>query len=269
MNRPSSTTSHPLSTSLLITKQRDRSWAAISWGKLLLGQWQSLLFYFITNVLRFEHFSSREKGDGAGCKVTGGENRTHTRANENMLYTNSRRRLCILTYTNLIWSFRCTFSLFLSHTRTHTYKRSSTRSAPFFFFFFLNSREQSIRRPREKIHSKIVITYSNVQYRNNRELFNKHRQMFRCLYEFLFPFVFFVSIQRIYIGLLLSFGNVSMKAFVFLKRRFTEGVEINEKGGWKEQKETFFYVTFDLVLNLDILSDRKIHKGTRHDQTSF
>lgn len=60
-----------------------------------------------------------------------------------------------------------------------------------------------------------------------------------------------------------------MKAFVFLKRRFTEGVEINEKGGWKEQKETFFYVTFDLVLNLDILSDRKIHKGTRHDQTSF
>lgn len=159
-------------------------------------------------------------------------------------------------------------SLSLAHTHPHIQTFfHSLRS--FFFFFFLNSREQSIRRPREKIHSKIVITYSNVQYRNNRELFNKHRQMFRCLYEFLFPFVFFVSIQRIYIGLLLSFGNVSMKAFVFLKRRFTEGVEINEEGGWKEQKETFFYVTFDLVLNLDILSDRKIHKGTRHDQTSF
>lgn len=266
MNRPSSTTSHPLSTSLLITKQRDRSWAAISWGKLLLGQWQSLLFYFITNVLRFEHFSTREKGDGAGCKVTGGENRTHT---TKTCYIQIHVIVCASWRTRILFEASVARSLSFSRTHAPTHTNVLPLAPLLFFFFFLNSREQSIRRPREKIHSKIVITYSNVQYRNNRELFNKHRQMFRCLYEFLFPFVFFVSIQRIYIGLLLSFGNVSMKAFVFLKRRFTEGVEINEKGGWKEQKETFFYVTFDLVLNLDILSDRKIHKGTRHDQTSF
>lgn len=186
MNRPSSITSYPLSTPLLsgispITEQRDRSRAAISWGKLLLGQWQSPLLFHHQRASIWKFLDERKGMGWCGCKVTGRENRTHTRGNENTLYTNSCHVCASWHPLNLIWSFHCTFSLFF----THTYKRSFTRSFFFFFSFsFLNSREQSIRWPREKIRSNchnIVII---------RELFNKHRQMFfDVLYEFLFSFV--------------------------------------------------------------------------------
>lgn len=141
----------------------------------------SLLFYFITNVLRFENFSTRERGWGGADARSRGEKieRIHEA-------TKTRYIQIHVTFVHLDihWIlFEASIARSLSFSRTHTNVLSL---APFFFFSFsfLNSREQSIRWPREKIRSNchnIVII---------RELFNKHRQMFfDVLYEFLFSFV--------------------------------------------------------------------------------
>lgn len=162
MNRPSSITSHPLSTPLLsgispITEQRDRSRAAISWGKLLLGQWQSPLLFHHQRASIWKFLDERKGMGWCGCKVTGRENRTHTRGNENTLYTNSCHVCASWHPLNLIWSFHCTFSLFF----THTYKRSFTRSF-FFFFFFVFKLSRAIDSMATRENSLELS-----QYRNN------------------------------------------------------------------------------------------------------
>lgn len=176
-----------------------------------------------------------------GCKVTGRENRTHTRGKRKHVIYKFMSRLCILTSTESYLKLPLhVLSLFHAHIQTFFH------SLLFFFFSFsfLNSREQSIRWPREKIRSNchnIVII---------RELFNKHRQMFfRCSVRIFVLFCFFVSIQRIYIGLLLSFGNVSTKAFVFRGDDSRDSCGDRRKRGVEGK---FFYVTFDLVLNEEL-----------------
>ena len=109
--------------------------------------------------------------------VVGGD-RTYTWTNANVIYKFTSRS-CILTSTNLIWSFHwTTFSLSLSLS--------------LFLSYLMLSRATDLMKFAWEIHSNYY--YSNVQYRN-RELFNKHRRTFRCFLGFFF---FFFVVYSVY-----------------------------------------------------------------------
>ena len=179
------------------------------------------LLCFITNVLRFENSRRENRGVGGGgggvrfgdirVKQEGFSERgdwTYTRTNANVVYRFTSR-LCILTSTNLILKLphRTQLSLSLSLSLFHAYTHSFLLSlSPLTLSRAADSNEISRERS-----ARINITRThNIFVMEN--FFNKHRRTFRCFHEsfflfFSFSLFFFLSfsIQRIYIGLPLTF----------------------------------------------------------------
>lgn len=117
----------------------------------------SLLFYFITNVLRFENFSTRERGWGGADARSRGEKieRIHEA-------TKTRYIQIHVTFVHLDihWIlFEASIARSLSFSRTHTNVLSL---APFFFFFFVFKLSRAIDSMATRENSLELS-----QYRNN------------------------------------------------------------------------------------------------------